>query len=102
MKKAVKQLMICLIMTALFWCGMLILDKNRMREELIRLHVVANSNDPTDQTLKLCVCDAVIEGLQNDLKNICDADQVKQYIESRLPNIRSAAENALKSANVEF
>ena len=97
MKKFVVRLGFCLILAAVFWCGTLISDAQRLREELIRLHVVANSDSLADQALKLRVRDAVTDSLRQELQNAGDAEQAKQYIQEKLPYIQQVAENTLKA-----
>jgi len=47
--------------------------------ELIRLHVVANSDSPQDQAVKLAVRDAVIEAFVPFLSQIADADSHRLF-----------------------
>ena len=44
MKKMVKCVFACALLAAFVWCGTVIADRQRLNEELIRLHVVANSD----------------------------------------------------------
>ena len=80
MVKLVKRVMICFAVAALVWCGTLIADRQQLHEELIRLHVVANSDTEADQAVKLQVRDAVIKSLEEELKNVADVEQAKAYI----------------------
>ena len=41
-------------------CAVLQAQSQRMAEKIIRLHVVANSDSDADQSVKLCVRDAVL------------------------------------------
>ena len=45
MKKILKKLALVSLVVVLVWCGTLLADRNMLRNELIRLHVVANSDD---------------------------------------------------------
>ena len=62
------------------WCGTVIADRERLNEELIRLHVVANSDTAEDQNLKLLVRDAVITSLRQALADVQDTQQAKEYL----------------------
>jgi len=95
------RVFICLLLAVFFWCGTLISDRQRLREELIRLHVVAASDSPEDQARKLEVRDAVTKSLQSDLQNIKDAEQAKQYLQAKLPYIQEVARNTLRSLGCE-
>jgi len=79
MRKGLKRVGLCFIIAAVFWCGTLIGDRQRLHEELIRLHVVANSDSEEDQALKLNVRDAVTESLQKSMADIKDVEQAKAY-----------------------
>ena len=77
---------------------MIIADKQTLRKELIRLHVVAASDSEEDQALKLRVRDAVVSSLQQNMENIADADQAKAYLQENLPKIEALANQVLRSA----
>ena len=97
MKKAVKRVGICLLVVALFWCGTVISDRNRLQKELIRFHVVANSDSKIDQNRKLQVRDAVAASLQEDLQRITDVNEAKAYLQEKLPYIQRVAEETLRA-----
>ena len=69
MRKYWNRIGICLITAVLFWVGGLIADRQLLRQELVRLHVVAASDSEEDQRLKLRVRDAILESLQSDMEN---------------------------------
>lgn len=98
MKKLIRRIAFCLLLTALVWCGTLIADRQRLNEELIRLHIVANSDSAEDQSLKLQVRDAVTESLQKSLANVADVGQARAYIEDNLPKLQELANSVLRSA----
>lgn len=97
MKRTIGCVGICFLLAAFFWCGTLISDRQRLREELIRLHVVANSDSQEDQLLKLQVRDAVTESLKADLQNITNVEQAKDYLQKKLPYIQEVAEKTLQT-----
>lgn len=51
-----------------------------IKDEIIRFHVLANSDSEEDQELKLKVRDAVIEYVYNDLKNSDSINESRQYL----------------------
>ncbi len=93
---------ICLVALAvcLVFMGTLIADRKTLREELIRLHVVAASDSAEDQEIKLCVRDAVLRSLEQALKDAADMEQAKAYIQTHLPQIEAAANQALAALGV--
>lgn len=101
MKKMIHSVGICLLLAAFFLCGTFISDRQRLRQELIRLHVVANSDTQEDQILKLCVRDAVTKSMQKELQNIADVETAKQYLMEKLPYIQNIANETLRRLNCQ-
>lgn len=98
MKKSLKRIGLCFTLAALIWCGSLIGDRQRLNDELIRLHVVASSDSQGDQAIKLRVRDAVTESLKEDMANIKDVEQAKAYIRENLVKIEQIANQVLTEA----
>ena len=98
MRKYLYRVGICLVAVALVWTGMLIKDRQKLRQELIRFHVVAASDAPEDQAVKLQVRDAVIAAFQEELQNLQDMEQAKAYLQENLPKIQTIANEALAQA----
>lgn len=98
MKKALKRIGICLGLVCLVWIGALVVDRQTLREELVRLHVVAASDSEEDQAVKLRVRDAVIESVQSEMQNVTDAEQAKAYLQENLPKIEAVANQVLAEA----
>ena len=98
MRKYLNRIGFCLLIVSLVWLGMLIGDRQKLRQELIRFHVVAASDAPEDQAVKLQVRDAVIQALQRDMENLTDIDQARAYLAENLPKIESIANGVLERA----
>ena len=98
MKKMIKCDFVCALLTGLVWCGPVIADRERLNEELIRLHVVANSDTSEDQELKLLVRDAVITSLRQALADVQDTQQAKEYLKENLPKLQELANKTLDAA----
>jgi stage II sporulation protein R len=101
MKKTAKILLIVLaVWMSLGFIG-LVRDKAALRHNIVRLHVVAHSDTPADQTLKLQVRDAVVAYLETNLSCCEDVTQVKQYLSTNLDSLQTVAEATLRSQNSE-
>lgn len=98
MKKYWNRIGICLMTAAMFWVGGLIADRQQLRQELVRLHVVAASDSAEDQGLKLRVKDAIVESLQADMEKLTDAEAAKAYLQENLPKIEALANRTLREA----
>lgn len=97
MGKVIRRITACFLLAALFWCGGLLCDRYRLRQNLIRLHVVANSDTFEDQQRKLMVRDAVTASLEKELQNVKDTELAKLYLQEKLPYIQLIAENTLQA-----
>ena len=98
MKKLLKSVFACFLLVCLVYAGALILDRQKLQNELIRLHVVAASDSEEDQAIKLQVRDAVLESLQTGLEDATDIEAAKAYIESQLPKLEAVANQVLAAA----
>lgn len=96
-----RNLSICFLLAAFFWGGSLLADRRSLNEQLIRLHVVGNSDSREDQNVKLQVRDAVISGIQSDLAKVADMEQARAYLQENLPKIRQIANSVLEKAGFE-
>ena len=98
MQKAVKRVVICFGLACFFWCGTLIADRQKLNQELIRLHVVANSDSEPDQAIKLQARDAVTDSLRDAMESVADVEEAKQWLQNNLQLIQNIANETLKSA----
>ena len=98
MKRLWRNVTICFLVAAFFWCGTLMADRQRLNKELIRLHVVANSDSEEDQAVKLRVRDAVTESLRSAMAEVKDVEQAKAYLQENLPKIQAVANKTLEAA----
>ena len=101
MRKYLFRVGICLMAVCLVWTWMLFKDRQKLRRELIRFHVVAASDAPEDQAVKLQVRDAVISAFQEELQNLQDVEQAKAYLQENLPKIQTVANHVLKQAGFD-
>ena len=101
MRRMIGRVLFCLILAASFWTGTLIADKQTLRQELVRLHVVGASDSQEDQTMKLRLKDAIVESLRSDLAKLSDAQEAKTYLSENLPKIEAFANRFLQEAGCE-
>ena len=98
MRNFFQRVYICILLLALVWCGSFLADKKQLAQDLIRFHVVANSDSEQDQTEKLRVRDAVVASLQETMKQMPDSTQARQYLQAHLPEIQAVANQTLQMA----
>ena len=101
MKKILRRLVFLTVIVCCFYTGALLADKDKLHDELIRLHVVAASDSEEDQAIKLQVRDAVIGSLQQAMSDATDMGQAKSYILDHLPQIEAAANAVLQELGSE-
>lgn len=72
--------------------------QRQLSSELVRLHVVANSDSETDQSAKLQVRDAVLAVLAPKLAGLCDPALAEDVIRASLPELQRAARQSLQKS----
>lgn len=98
MMKLMKWALVVVMVVGAFRLGEIARDQEKLTEEVIRLHVVANSNSPEDQELKLQVRDAIIELLEKAADQMPTREEAYAYIESHLEDIANAANRVIEAA----
>lgn len=79
----------------LLWGAWSLHRQDDLQEKMIRLHVIANSDSDADQTLKLCVRDAVLCRAEEILRQSADMTEARARLRDSLPNIGDAAAQEL-------
>ena len=73
-----------------------------LSQNLIRLHVIANSDSDADQALKLQVRDAIIEYMKGKLANSKDINETKNIINNNLRNIEKISQEVISKNNFSY
>ena len=102
-KICIVLLLICALNLKSCTSGKLIEDSNSTKElvyedianEIIRFHVIANSNTDEDQALKLKVRDKVIEFVSNSLKESNSLEESRKFIIENKSNIERIAKSVI-------
>ena len=90
-------LALCFTLLAGTWAGA---ASSRVSEGPVRLHVIAASDDATEQAIKLDVRDAVLSYLEPKLASAADIAGAEALIEANLGGIAAAAESAAQGREV--
>ncbi|HOV68774.1 MAG TPA: stage II sporulation protein R [Clostridia bacterium] len=69
------------------------------KDQIIRIHIKAHSNEYSDQQLKLEVRDAVIELISPWMKSARNIGQARKSLSDNLPKIKECAEKVLIDNN---
>lgn len=75
--------------------------QSSLSSSLVRLHVIAVSDDEYEQALKLRVRDGVLSYISPKLRNVESAQQAQEIIKSELDGIKAAAESSAEGRSVE-
>lgn len=76
--------------------------KQPLEKQVLRLHVIANSDDPADQELKLAVKDEIVAMMQQEFVNVGDAEEARQLAIEDLPRIEAAAEACIQARGFDY
>ena len=98
MVKKAKRICLLALVVVCVWFGGLLADKQRLQDELLRLHVVGASDSTEDQSVKLQVRDAILSSLQDGLEDLTDLQQATAYVNEMLPKLKIAADRVLEEA----
>ena len=98
MRKILKNICTLVLLAAVLFLGVVFVDNNQLKEQLIRLHVVGESDSDYDQQVKLQVRDAITQRLNDVMVAIPDVETAKAYLQEHLPELEKIANDALKAA----
>ena len=73
-----------------------------VRESVVRLHILANSDSDEDQTLKLKVRDAVVEAAAGWLDSAEDAQEARALASARLSELKAIAQRTVTDAGYDY
>ena len=80
--------------------------QNRMQKdiakEILRLHVVANSDSKKDQALKMEVKEAVVTYLRGVMQDAESVDEARIQIQKRLPEIEAVAKEKMQQKGYSY
>ena len=79
--------------------GVALRTQDQLAEKVVRLHILANSDSEEDQALKLKVRDAVLAAIPEAVTRADTPQQAAAALQTALPALQSAADNALHRAH---
>ena len=95
MKCLIRLCLLAFMICILCSFGALIADKNQLADNLIRMHIVANSDSQKDQSVKLQVRDAICDYLQPVMEKLETKEASQQYILQHMDELKQIAETVL-------
>ena len=77
-------------------------EYNRLKSNIVRVHILANSNSTTDQLLKYKIKDDIYFYLSKMLKDVKDKCEASKIINNNLGNILKIARKIIKDNNFNY
>lgn len=94
MKKTIYIISVCLILVLSLSISFYKTEKN-LSDNLLRMHIIANSDSKIDQNTKLKVRDCILNEMGEELSSFPTASQAKIDVSKKLDKIKSIAQNTL-------
>lgn len=73
-----------------------------LSQNLLRLHVLANSDSPEDQQLKRDVRDVILDYMKKELKDFENVEDAKLQVNNKLDAIKTLAEDEIKRQDKDY
>lgn len=100
MKNFLKKTIVIFVL--MFSVSFLFVGCNTVSDEVVRIHIRANSNSEFDQSVKLKVRDVVVEYITPKLDSCNDCQEVKAVLNDNLKNIELVADSVLKENGCNY
>ena len=98
MKRHLRRLALVAFAVICIYGWGIVTDSQALHDQLLRLHVVGSSDSREDQDVKLLVRDAILQSLEEGLRDVTDPQQAWDYVARMLPKVEAAANRCLAAA----
>ena len=98
MWKLIKLFIVLLLVLGVLYIYAAYKNKQLLSDQIIRLHVVADSNNPEDQRVKLMVRDEVLKMIETIKEEAPSKEEALQLLQEKLPELQQAANRVLSEA----
>lgn len=82
-----------------FWLGE---EQTQLADRVIRFHVIANSDSPEDQALKLQVRDAVLSATEEFYPQEASLEEARAALSSHLGELARAGQETVEAAGYDY
>lgn len=100
------KIIIAVVLVAVALCTSYAVDAYQnllhIKDKVIRLHVIANSDTIEDQELKLKVRNKIITDMNKEFEDISSKKESEEIIISKLQQIKEKAEEVIKENNFDY
>ncbi len=77
-------------------------EQRAIAEQIIRLHVIANSDTEEDQELKMKVKETIVTYLRGEMQDASSVDEARQAIVEHLPEIEEIAMEKMRAEGYDY
>ncbi len=77
-------------------------EQRAIAEQIIRLHVIANSDTEEDQELKMKVKETIVTYLRGEMQDAVSVDEARQAIVEHLPEIEEIATEKMRAEGYDY
>ncbi len=102
MKLFEKVLLLSFILTVLFSFTGLTAGCEEIPNHVLRLHVLANSDSTSDQTLKLKVRDRILKECSGMMDNVNNKEEAVDAVKSRIALLKAAAADEIRKQGYDY
>ncbi|AEV67342.1 stage II sporulation protein R [Acetivibrio clariflavus] len=95
-------IMVSLLITGIAFASYSENINSGLSQNLLRLHVIANSDSPEDQQLKRDVRDVILDYMKKELKDFDNVEDAKLQVGKNLDKIKTLAENEIRRQNKDY
>ena len=100
-KRWVWALVICALVGYLLYAGAL-RSADAYAKDVLRLHILANSNSQEDQRIKLCVRDSVLNYIEGNCGEAATKQETAQWVETHLNDIETVAARTVREQGKDY
>lgn len=99
-----RKIMIFIVLLVFVCSGIFVASaqESRLDHSVLRLHVVANSDAPADQALKMAVKDEIVRYLQAEFSHINDVDEAQAMAQKNRGQIEKIAQQKIKTSGYDY
>lgn len=94
--------LLCGVLVALLWGAWMGQEQAQLAGQVIRLHVLANSDSQADQELKLAVRDRVLERAESLYPKDVTLEQARAILEDNLDDLAEAGQQVVDEAGKDY
>lgn len=102
MWKLLKTTVLLLLVLGVIYAYSLYKDSQTLREQIIRLHVVADTDEPVDQEVKILVRDEILSLLETIKDDAFDKQEAMKLLREELPMLQKAANDLLQEMGMSY